>query len=134
MDWNQTHLKMMWNRITAGEQGAFDIETTAITYLDGKGDLMESSPLVARLNDHERRDLVAWCAHQPPNEDGAIDLMEWPGWGKVGLRWFAEIARTYKPHVYTVTQSFNDLVMAQPGSGMSHPITGRTGPESKESN
>ncbi len=71
---------------------------------------------------------------QKPNKNGAINLMDWPGWGDTALRRFAELARAYNPPVFTGTQSFNDLLNAQPGSGMSLAITGRASPESKEGN
>ena len=40
----------------------------------------EPTSMLDRLNESERRDLDAWASEQPVGENGAVNLMKWPGW------------------------------------------------------
>src|SRR5581483_3510675 len=123
MDWNEAYIRMMWGRMNyttaTGEMGDFATNTSAIAFIDSTSDLTQVAPLMERLNDSERRELIEWSAHQKPNENGVIDLMDWPGWGDAALRRFADKARSYRPGIQTVTQSFVQLVVGAPSSGKS---------------
>ncbi|CAH2784428.1 MAG: hypothetical protein PPHEINF_4828 [uncultured Paraburkholderia sp.] len=140
MDWNEAYISMMWDCMkyttASGEQGESAINTGAIAFVDGKSDLTEAAPLMERLND---RELMEWSAHQKPNENGAINLMDWPGWGDAALRRFADQARNYRPNIQTVSRLFVQLVVGEPASGKSvmmntFPVTDPAAPESKEDN
>ena len=50
----------------------------------------QPSSIMEKLNDGEREALYAWAKAQPAGENGAIDLMNWPGWSEAFLRKYGQ--------------------------------------------
>ncbi|MCW3632820.1 hypothetical protein [Burkholderia cenocepacia] len=63
-------------RNSAGEVREIDVATMQPSIIVGG----HTPPLLAFLNAAERQALDAWANKQPVGENGAVDMMKWPGW------------------------------------------------------
>ncbi|ABO60532.1 hypothetical protein LA345_37735 (plasmid) [Burkholderia vietnamiensis] len=124
-------------RNAAGEQHTIDIDACDTAIINGAQGPTTSS--LDWLTADERRELDEWCNNQTPSPNGSIAMNAWPGWHDVALRRFADTARSYRPNIQTVTQSFAQLVVGAPASGKSQmmnsfPITDPDAPNTTEGN